>query len=173
VSGVNSIYVWSENIQGVINTAQFQPVVFDAGSRGPAGSGFSLINGGDGLTTVVNTSVSAWCLLSYKIDVRSAGGGPDPVSSTTAGTTIMLNNVTVSGSSTLVQAPESNHIYTVANTLLLQIPENGTIKLLWWASDTNAKIGEPTSLKGKLPPTYAASPAETTASMVITRISDA
>jgi len=28
-------------------------------------------------------------------------------------------------------------------------------------------------LKGKLPPTYAASPAETTASMVITRISDA
>ena len=169
--GIDSICIWSERIQGVgvQGYKYYQRAFFEAGVQGPPGSGFSLLNGPQGPYAIQNnTGATAYCMVSYKLDIRSAGGGPSS-SSTTAAATLMLDDEPYPASTTLVQAPETNHIYTVPNTLLVNFPHGSVISLMWWANDSKATIGEPATLTGKLPGSNVV-PKETTALLMVTRI---
>lgn len=69
----------------------------------------------------------------------------------------------------MVQAPETNHIYTISNTVLVNYTANQVISLLWWSNDSGSKIGEPSTLTGLIQPGNV--PVQkATESMVITRI---
>jgi hypothetical protein len=98
------------------------------------------------------------------------GNGATPTGSTNASTVLTRNNNQINGSATLVEAPENNHIYTISNTVLVELLLNDSISLLFWSSDPNTKIGDPSFLTGILP-TVGGSPTEATSSIVITRIS--
>jgi hypothetical protein len=69
----------------------------------------------------------------------------------------------------LVEAPETNHIYTISNTVLVDLSLNDNISLLFWSGDIGSRIGDPSFLKGILP--NGSKPSESTASIVFTKIS--
>ena len=106
-------------------------------------------------------------MLTYKLDVRS-GGGSLPISSTDGATVLTRNGNEIPGSSTLVEAPESNHIYTISNTVLVDLSLNDKISLLFWSGDAGSRIGDPSNLKGLLPNGNQVK--EATASIVFTKI---
>ena len=93
-------------------------------------------------------------------------------------TVLTLNNSQVPGSSTLDRAPESNHIYTISNTVLVHVHSGDKLSLLFWTDDVGAYIGEPYTLSsaatipaiGSTGPDPPMSVAEATASLVITAI---
>jgi hypothetical protein len=111
--------------------------------------------------------VSGFYLLTYKLDVRS-GSGSIPISSTDAATVLTRNGNEIPGSSTLVEAPETNHVYTISNTVLVDLSVNDEISLLFWSGDTGTRIGDPSKLTGILPNGTIVN--EATASIVFTKI---
>jgi hypothetical protein len=110
---------------------------------------------------------SGYYLMTYKLDVRS-GGGSSPSSNTNCSTVLTRNGIEIDGSATLVEAPESNHIYTISNTILASLEINDSISLMFWSEDIGTKIGDPSFLTGTLP--NGTIPNESTASIVFTRI---
>lgn len=75
-----------------------------------------------------------------------------------------------------MQAPETNHIYTISNTILVNYTAGLPLSLWVYASRVDlgsdgATVGEPASLTGILPSWFSpTSVTEATASLVITRI---
>lgn len=168
-AAINSTLVWSETLQKFANTTSFQAVKMEKGPIGPPGAGFTLVTGNSGVTG----TTTGWYLLSYKVDVRSGFVGASP---TRAGTLLATNPgptynpatvVIMPGSSTLVEAPHTNHIYTLSNTVLVNYIAGTTISLQCWSEESDAQIGDPPQLTGLL---NGAAVSETVASMVITRI---
>jgi hypothetical protein len=133
---------------------------------------------GSGWTTITDPSFnhptafvvpsSGFYLLTYKIDVRS-GGNLIPGNNSDCATVLTRNGNEISGSSTLVEAPETNHIYTISNSILVNLSLNDHISLLFWSGDIGSHIGDPSNLTGKLP--NGSTPKESTASIVFTKIS--
>ena len=81
------------------------------------------------------------------------------------------NNIEIPGSCTLVEAPDTNHVYTISNTVLVSLSTGDKISLLFWADSTSIHLGDPTIVNGILPNiTPNTKPQEATASLVITRI---
>jgi hypothetical protein len=105
-------------------------------------------------------------LLTYKLDVRSGRG---EVSHNDSATVLTRNGVEIPGSSTLVEAPVENHVYTISNTVLCDLSGNDSVSLMFWSNNIGSRIGDPTFLKGTLP--SGVIPTEATASIVFTRIS--
>jgi hypothetical protein len=64
--------------------------------------------------------------------------------------------------------PETNHIYNISNTVLVDLSLNDQISLLFWSGDIGSHIGDPLYLTGKLP--NGKTPTESTASIVFTKI---
>jgi hypothetical protein len=144
-------------------------VFFENSPIGPAGSGWTTVT--DPSFTYPTAFVvpsSGFYLLTYKIDVRS-GGNLLPGSNTDCATVLTRNGNEINGSSTLVEAPETNHIYTISNTILVDLSLNDHISLLFWSGDIGSRIGDPSFLTGKLP--NGSKPSESTASIVFTKIS--
>ena len=136
---------------------------------GPIGSLWtSSIQLGYTFPTTFIVPSDGYYLLTYKLDIRSGGGIP-PTTSTDCGSVITQNGISIPGSSTIVEAPESNHIYTISNTVLCLLTINDKLELLFWSSDPGTRIGDPTFLKGTLP-SGASAPQEATASIVFTKI---
>jgi hypothetical protein len=170
VSGISSIFAWSNIIQENINDTVFQYVTFENGPIGPSGNGWTTsIEFGYLNTTDFIVPSNGYYLLTYKLDVRSGGGVP-PSTSTDCSTVLTRNGNEIQGSCTLVEAPEANHIYTISNTVLTNLIVGDQISLLFWSSDPKSKIGDPSFVKGLLP--NGQIPLEATASIVFTRISD-
>ena len=69
---------------------------------------------------------------------------------------------------TIVEAPETNHVYTLSNTILININPSDNISLLYWGNDTNTRIGYREKTPGILP--NGEIPIESTASLIITRL---
>ena len=63
----------------------------------------------------------------------------------------------------------SKGVYTISNTVLANLNKNDSIALLFWSTDSETHIGDPTFVKGLLPSGLV--PTEATASIVFTRIS--
>jgi hypothetical protein len=91
-------------------------------------------------------------------------------------TVLTLNGNQINGSGTLVEAPETNHIYTISNTVLVNIALKDVISLLFWTDDTNngatgCHVGNPATIIPTVLLPNGTAPVEATASIVITRIS--
>ena len=165
---ISSIFVWSGMSQLNRNVSLFQYITFENPLIGPVGSGWSSSTEStySAPTTFIVPS-SGFYLLTYKIDVRS-GGGQSP-SNTDCVTVLTRNGVEIDGSATLVEAPETNHIYTISNTVLSSLTVGDRISLLFWSDDLGTKIGDPSFITGLLP--NGTIPKESTASIVFTKIS--
>ncbi len=167
-SAISSIFVWSSLQQLNRSNTNFQYVEFEKTPIGP--NGFGWINNSRPTYTYSTDFIvptSGYYLMTYKLDVRS-GGGSSPSSSTNCATVLTRNGLEIEGSTTLVEAPESNHIYTISNTILALLDINDNVSLLFWSEDIGTKIGDPTFLTGILPNGTTAN--EATASIVFTRI---
>ena len=169
-AAISSVFAWSQVIQTNINVANFQYVTFENAPTGPSGFGWTTsIQSGYTQVTDFIAPATGWYLLTYKLDVRS-GGNLSPTSNTDASSVLTRNGIQIAGSATLVEAPESNHIYTISNTVLASLTISDNISLMFWSSDPGTRIGNPSFLTGKLP-VGAVVPTEATASIVFTRIS--
>jgi hypothetical protein len=168
-AAISSIFVWSAQLQTNRNVANFQYVTFEKTPIGPTGSGWTTsTQSGYSAPTDFIVPTNGYYLLTYKLDVRS-GGNQTPTSSTNCSTVLTRNGSQIDGSCTLVEAPESNHIYTISNTVLVNLVAKDSIALLFWSTDSNTRIGDPSYVKGVLP--SGGTPTEATASIVFTRIS--
>ena len=167
-AAISSMFVYSSVKQLNINVVTFQYVTFENPLIGPVGSGWtSAIQSGYTQPTTFIVPSSGFYLLTYKLDVRS-GGGQSP-SNTDCSTVLTRNGNEIVGSATLVEAPEVNHIYTISNTVLVDLTVGDRISLLFWSNDLGTCIGDPIFLKGILPNGNV--PNEATASIVFTKIS--
>jgi hypothetical protein len=108
-------------------------------------------------------------LITYKLDVR-AGSGATPVFNTDCATTLTRNGVQIPGSTTLIEAPETNHVYVMTNTIITSLTSSDSIALMFWSTDPGTHVGDPAFVKGQLPLNNVV-PTEATASIVFTRIS--
>jgi hypothetical protein len=168
-AAISSIFVWSNIKQNNMNNSNFQYVTFENSPIGPSGSGWtSAIEFGYSEPTNFIAPSDGYYLLTYKLDVMS-GGGSSPTSSTNCATVLTQNGVQINGSTTLVKAPETNHIYTISNTVLVDLSASDSVSLLFWSGDIGTHIGEPSLVTGILPSGQV--PTEATASIVFTRIS--
>ena len=144
-------------------------MTFEKPLIGPVGFGWTTaIESGYTQPTTFITPSTGYYLLTYKLDIRS-GGSQSPSTRTNCATVLTRNGVQINGSTTLVEAPESNHIYTISNTVLASLTVGDRISLLFWASDQGTRIGDPTFITGLLPNNTI--PTESTASLVFTKIS--
>jgi hypothetical protein len=167
-AAISSIFVWSDLSQNNLNASKFQYVYFENAPIGPVGSGWTTFTDASfSNPTAFIVPESGFYLLTYKLDVRS-GGGTLPITSTDGATVLTRNGNAIPGSSTLVEAPESNHIYTISNTVLVDLDLNDQISLMFWSEDIGTRIGDPIQLTGKLP--NGNSVPEATASIVFTKI---
>jgi hypothetical protein len=125
------------------------------------------VSGYNAKTTFIVPS-SGYYLLTYKVDMMAGGSGTGKGNYST----ILTNKgVAIEGSCTLVESPDSNHMYTISNTVLSSLTANDTISLLVWARNGNgAQIGSPTDQSGLLP--SGVTPKQATATIVFTRLSN-
>jgi hypothetical protein len=169
-AAISSIFVWSDLSQNHTSITTFQYVYFENVPTGPAGSGWTTITDPSFThPTAFVVPSSGFYLLTYKIDVRS-GGNLVPGSNSDCATVLTKNGNEINGSATLVEAPETNHIYTISNTVLVDLSFNDRISLLFWSGDIGSHIGDPSFLTGKLP--NGNIPKESTASIVFSKISN-
>ena len=156
--------------QNNLSVANFQYVTFNIPPIGPIGSGWTTFTQPlySNPTNFIVPSIGFY-LLTYKLDVRS-GGGQIPTSNTNCATVLTKNGIQIPGSGTLVEAPENNHIYTISNTILVNLLVGDSISLLFWSNDIGTRIGDPDNLTGKLPLGLVTG-MEATASIVFTKIS--
>jgi hypothetical protein len=162
------MFVYSSVAQLNRNIKLFQYVTFENPLIGPIGSGWTtLIEPSYSNATTFITPSNGYYLLTYKVDVRS--GGSESPNNTNCATVLTKNGTTIVGSATLVEAPETNHIYTISNTVLVNIVVGDRISLLFWSSDSGTRIGDPLFIKGLLP--NGSIPIEATASIVFSKIS--
>ena len=166
----SSVFAWSSTLQQNLSTTDFQFITFEQPLSGPATNGWTTTTQ-PSYTDPTNliVPVSGIYLLTYKLDVR-AGSGAAPVFNTDCVTTLTCNGVQVPGSTTLIEAPEINHIYTMTNTVLASLTASDSISLMFWSTDPGTHVGDPSFVKGHLPLGNVV-PTEATASIVITRIS--
>ena len=162
--------MWSDISQNNLNIATFQYVTFNNAPIGPIGSGWTTFTQPlySNPTNFIVPSIGYY-LLTYKLDVRS-GGGQLPNSNTNCATVLTKNGIQIPGSATLVEAPETNHIYTISNTVLVNLLVGDSIALMFWSNDLGTRVGDPSYLTGKLPIGLIV-PTEATASIVFTKIS--
>lgn len=163
-AAIESYSSYSLNIQPNINNNTWQVVLFE-NELSPSGSTW--------IKTLTPNDCSFTCpangtyLISYKVDYRSGIGSG---STTQAVTAISVNQTfTIPSSVTYVEAPHAAHIYTIPNTFLVYLGFGDILRLNIWMEDPTAQIGDVFSI-GKPPLLYGLSVNETTASIVITRI---
>jgi hypothetical protein len=167
-AAISSIFVYSKVLQENIDVTKFQYITFENAPIGPTGSGWTrtTISGYTQPTGFIVPS-NGFYLLTYKLDVRS--GGNNTPNNTNCCSLLTKNGVEIPGSATLVEAPETNHIYTISNTVLTSLITGDIVSLLYWSDDQNTHVGDPSYIKGKLPSGLI--PSESTASIVFTKIS--
>jgi hypothetical protein len=158
-----SVFYWSE-ARTILTSSKFDEVAFEKGPIGPPGSTWAAVAGSN--CTAFTSTQSGSYEIKYKIDLDTGDSG----NTLNAATVLTLNGVQVDGSCTGVEAPHTNHVYTVPNTILVNYVAGQQLSLLVWVSDVknNVAIGAPAEIVGKLP--SGASVKEATASLVITRI---
>ena len=182
----SSIFAWATTSQGKTGT-EFQPVILDCGPIGspigPQGSNWIFLDPGPTQSQLATTDIG-WYLITYKMDLRTQG---NVASDTTraAGVLTIGNGPSneVLASMSTAQAPDTNHMYSISNTILVNydIPLE-PLRLQWYmqyfTGGTPQTITSGLSLgpdqtpwiDGTTAPSFTAIPMQTNASLVITRI---
>jgi hypothetical protein len=170
-ANITSIFVWSALRQNNLDNSKFQYVTFENAPIGPSGSGWTTsTQTGYSAPTNFIVPTNGYYLVTYKLDVRS-GPGSSPNNNTDGATVLTRNGVQISGSTTLVEAPESNHVYTISNSVLANFFAGDSISLMFWSTDAGTHVGDPGNITGILP-VGSIVPTEATASIVFLRISN-
>ena len=167
VVGNDSIYLWSINNQNNRDVTRYQYIEFEALiSNNPSWS-LNVEPGYSNYTTFV-AQITGYYMISYKVDVKAGNGNP-PSGVTNCSTVLIRNNNALDGSMTIVEAPETNHVYTLSNTILINVNQGDYLSLLFWGNDQNTRIGYRERTPGILP--NGQIPIESTASIIIIRLS--
>ena len=166
IVGIDSIFLWSNNNQNNKDTTRYQFIEFERVISLNGSWQLNIENGYNTNTTLV-CQVTGYYMISYKVDVK-AGNGNIPIGVTNCSTVIIKNNIYIDGSMTMIEAPETNHVYTLSNTILININQGDILSLLYWANDNNTRIGYREKNAGLLP--NGEIPIESTANLVIIRI---
>ena len=158
-----SRFAWSNKIQNNQNITLFQYVEFESG---PVGNGWKTESevGYSDVTTFIVPADGTY-ILTYKLDVKSGGGVVFPP--TDISTVLTMNGVEVPGSCALV---EGQDIYTISNAVLVKFSKGDRVSLLFWSSDPDTQLGDPSLVTGILPSDEI--PTEATACIVFTRLSE-
>lgn len=131
---------------------QFQLVTFSGMTGGniigPLGNGWEFIGGSTGpYSELVNNGANAdgYYLITYKLDIHTNSVGVSPAPDhTRAATVLTLDGVAVEGSCSAAQAPDTIHMYSISNTILVKYITGSKLSLWWWAcyfSSTPPTIG--------------------------------
>ena len=131
---------------------QFQLVTFSGATGGniigPLGNGWEFIGGSTGpYAELVNNGANAdgYYLITYKLDIHTNSVGVSPAPDhTRAATVLTLDGVAVEGSCSAAQAPDTIHMYSISNTILVKYTTGSKLSLWWWAcyfSSTPPTIG--------------------------------
>jgi len=185
-AAISSAFVWASTSQGKTGN-EFQPVILDCGPIGgpigPPGSNWFFLDPGPTQSQLATTD-TGWYLITYKIDLRTQGNaGAD--TSRAAGV-LTIGNLPVNevlASQSTAQAPDTNHMYSISNTVLVNysVPL-APLRLQWFMqyytgivpvlNTTGLFLGpnQPSWITGTTAPTFSNTPMQTNASMVITRI---
>ena len=169
----DSSFFWSATQQAITSPTAFQMINFEQPPILPPGSSFNFVN--DSENTFYSTQ-SGYYLITYKIDVRSGfvnGTTTAAALLTVADPSTPTAYMEVAGSASLIQAPETNHIYSISNTILYNYTTGSLLSLWVWSNNGQAganapTVGQPSLLTGIVP--NIASIREAVASLVITRI---
>lgn len=201
LTAISSAFIWSCVSQPKLlgpsgaTGPQFQNISFECGHDSPTGSTGNIIgptgNGWSFVSTIgptafteISSPNNGFYLITYKIDLRtnSSGSGVSP-DHTRGASTLTLDGVEIPGSTSYAQAPDTIHMYSISNTVLVNYNANSKLSLYWWAAYYNTgnvevlnnvtglSLGPNVSnfVPGKLPSGLTTE--EATASLVITRIS--
>jgi hypothetical protein len=122
--------VGSTSITALIT--QFQEVSFEQPIVGPPPLDWSVVPATNNAR--FQSTTSGWYLMTYKLDIRTNGSA---ASFTKAAASLMQlvgsDWQEVTGSSSTAQAPDTIHLYSVSNTVLVQYSAGNQIALQWWA----------------------------------------
>jgi hypothetical protein len=126
---------------------------------------------------------SGWYLITYKLDLRT--NSPSSFNHTRAAAALLLDNAEVVGSGSSAQAPDTIHMYSISNTVLVYYTAGQVLSLQWTAAYYNGSnvkqstitglsVGpnDPTFINSVFNPVNSSTYQEATASLVITRIVD-
>lgn len=143
-AAIASIFLWTNTSQvktmtGMTND-KFQAVAFEQTPVGPPGSGWSVVGGSS--NTQFTCTQSGWYLMTYKVDVRTNSAGVSPTPDyTRAAAALMKNNMEITGSGSAAQAPDTSHMYSISNTVLVQYTAGENIGVQWWMGYYSSSSG--------------------------------
>lgn len=170
-SSTESVLIWNTVSQPRVGVStDFQYVQFNQPIIGPVGNGWT---GGvqAGYTFPTNFVVpeTGTYQISYNMDVRPGTSGDQNASGSAL---LTRNGAIINGSISIVEAPLTQHIYAILNTVNVNLIKGDVIRLMFWARNTTGvTIGEPGSLTGLLPPNPPGTGVtESVCSLVITRL---
>lgn len=175
-AAISSIFLYSTTSQPKTGTSnQFQQVSFEKPIIGP---GLDWVKNNNQEFQGVN---SGWYLVTYKLDLRT--NSTSDFNHTRAAAALMLNNAEVVGSGSTAQAPDTIHMYSISNQVLLYYTAGQVLSLQWTAAYYNnsgvkqsttsgLSIGpnEANFISSVFNPVNSSTYEEAVASLVITRI---
>ena len=125
----------SQTVSSLTITAlypQFQEIAFEQTPIGPPGFDWTVVPSTNNTRFVSNTT--GWYLMTYKLDVRT--NSPLNFSYTRTAAALMMfdgsNWTEIIGSGSAAQAPDTNHQYSISNTVLVYYVAQQQIALQWW-----------------------------------------
>ncbi len=172
VVGIESIYMWGSRDQLLRNINRWQYVEFEKPSQGPEGHIWTTTKevGYDNITTFI-CGTSGYYLLFFKLDIF-AGNSPTSTDISPlecpSGACIVINGSELPGSTSLVLAPEQDHVYSCANQVLVNLRASDKVALMFWSTDNTTSLGNSTIIQGKLP--NGSKPTQCCASFTIVRV---
>ena len=127
-----STAVSSTTITGT--TTQFQEISYEQIPLGPDGSNWTVVPSTNYARYTCTSS--GWYLMTYKMDLRTVG--VSSVTYTRAASAIMISSdginwSVVPGSGSTAQAPDTNHQYSISNTVLVNYTAPYQLAVQWWA----------------------------------------
>jgi hypothetical protein len=118
-------------------TSYYQDVVLELPTGtviGPPTSTWSRFGAGN---VAFQTTSAGYYLLTSTTEIRTNGTSP---ANSTRGSVAIMRSVdsgvsfsSVNGSIRSLQAPDTNHEYSISNTVLVHLNAGDVIKLMWWA----------------------------------------
>ncbi|MEI7986395.1 MAG: hypothetical protein WCI55_12280 [Armatimonadota bacterium] len=175
-AAISSIFVYSAAAQPKTGTHNdFQQVAFEQPIIGP-GTDWTALNNFE-----LQGTKTGWYLVTYKLDLRT--NSPSNFDHTRAAAALLIDNAEVKGSGSTAQAPDTIHMYSISNTVLVYYTAGQVLSLQWTAAYYNnsgvkqasiagLSVGPntPNFINSTFNPVNASTYEEATASLVITRI---
>ena len=141
-AAISSIFVYSTIGQPLVGPAtEFQQVSLEQPIIGP-GTDWVALNDYE-----FQGANSGWYLMTYKLDLRT-NDTTSGDNHTRAAAALMLDDEQVIGSGSSAQAPDSIHMYSISNTVLVYYTAGQVLSMQWNASYYNGSNVQQTHFDG-------------------------